>query len=77
MVRKKFDGFGNALSACFWHIYLMAAVVLRRSAKAPSIDTMWRPGTADSRVFVDKNLGAGWSEGRAVVIKGAIELRLC
>ena len=77
MVQKKFDGFGNALGACFWHIYSMAAVVLRRSAKVPSIDAMWRPGTVDSGVFVDKNPGAGWSQGRAVVIKGAIELRLC
>jgi hypothetical protein len=77
MVRENVDGFGNALGACFWHTYSMAAVVLRRSAKVPSMDAMWRPGTADSRVFVDKNLGAGWSEGRSVVIKGAIELRLC
>ncbi len=57
-VRKKFDGVGSALGACFWHIYSMATVVLRRSAKVPSIDAMWCPGTADSRVFVDKNPGA-------------------
>ncbi len=77
IVGKEFDGFGNALGTRFWHIGAMAAVVLGSSAKVPSVDAMWRPGTADARVFIDKNLGAGWSKWRAVVIERAIELRLC
>ena len=76
MVREEFDGFGNALGTRFWHIDAMAAVVLGSSAEVPSVDAMGRPGTADARVFIDKNLGARWSEGRAVVIERAIELRL-
>jgi hypothetical protein len=71
MVRKIFEGFCNELGRDFWHIALMAAVLLGSSAKLSSVDAMWCPDRADARVFVYKNLGVRRSKGRTVVIKNA------
>lgn len=53
VVRKKFDGLGDAFSSCCCDIDAVTSIVVGGSADVPSIDTVWIPGTPVGWCFVN------------------------
>ena len=72
---KKLHSLGDAFGTGAGDVDAVAAVMLRGTTKVPPVDTMGRPGAANGGGFVDQDFGAGWREGRSVIVEGAVELR--
>jgi hypothetical protein len=74
--REEFDGVKDARGAFFWHVELVAAVMVHCWTDVPAGGSVGRPGGAITRFFVPDGEGAGRCEWCCVVIKVAVELRI-
>ena len=74
IVWKTFNIVDDAVRSGLRYVYSVAPIVFRGSADVPSGDSMWWPGAANSGVLKDKEFCAGRGEGRAIEVKGSIEL---
>ena len=66
---EKFDGAEGARGLGFWHVQLVAAIVLGRWANVPAGFSVGRPSAAMIRGFMADGEGAGGSQGRCVEIE--------
>ena len=73
-MREELDCFGNSFGASFGDVDSMAAIMLGGGSNVPSIDSVWCPSASVCWCFMDKNSGARWSEGSAIVIEGSIQV---
>jgi hypothetical protein len=76
LMRKKFDGFGDAFSSSFGDVDAVTAIMLRGHTDVPAVDTMWIPGASIGWSFMHKHLAARRCKRGAIVIKQTIELRV-
>ena len=74
IVGKKFNCVDDAVRSGLQDVYSVAPIVSGGAADVPSGDAMGCPGGAKSRGFKDEDFCAGRSKGRAIEVKGSIEL---
>ena len=74
IVGETINSFDDAFSSDFWDVHLVAPIVFRSAADVPTGDDMGWPGAANAGGLKDEDFGSGGSEGRAIEIKGSIEL---
>ena len=72
--RKPGDGVRNAFGSGFEHPNGVTSIRVEGRTGVPSIIGMRRPRRSVVRLFVDEDTNAGWCNGGAVEVVGAIEL---
>ena len=71
---KKFNSVDDSVGSDFQDVYSVAPIVFRSADDVPTGDAKGFPGVANTRDLKDENFCAGRSKGRAIEIKGSIEL---
>lgn len=64
----------DAFCGGFNNPHTVAAVVVAGWTEVPAVNSMWGPGAAGGRFFMDKDAGARGSQWGAVEIKCAMDL---
>ena len=70
----EFNCLDDAVCSGIWYVYLVAPIVFRGADDVPTGDAKGFPGVANTRDLKDENFCAGRSKGRAIEIKGFVEL---
>jgi hypothetical protein len=75
MGRKPRQGINDTFSRGLGDPDSVAAVVASGRAKVPTVNSMWSPSAAHGRLFMNENAGAWRSQGSAVEVEEAVDLR--
>ena len=76
IVRKKFNGFGDAFGGGFGDVYAVAPIVFWGSSNIPAVDTMRIPGAPVGGCFVYQDFCAGRGYRGSIVIEGTVKVCL-